>query len=153
VTLVICKSAIGQFTAGSITYTSTEDSHLRFFAQIQLWRRGSGLELAKTTARRTGMVVTGRSVGFSACNTTHMSMLENRKSPRKKMVLPVKLSMGEDSHLAHTLDISQTGARVGALRTQLQPGTVVSLRRGSKKADFRISWGSTARRHRSASRR
>ena len=75
------------------------------------------------------------------------------KSPRKKMVLPVKLSMGDDNHLAHTLDISHTGARLGALRTQLQPGTVVSLRRGSKKADFRITLGSTARRHRSTGRR
>jgi hypothetical protein len=39
-------------------------------------------------------------------------MLEKRKPPRKKMVLPVKLSMGEDNHLAHTLDISHSPIRI-----------------------------------------
>jgi PilZ domain len=67
-------------------------------------------------------------------------MLENRKSPRRKMVLPVKISLDKETVLAHTLDISHTGARLGALRTELKPGTVVSLRRGSKKADFRVTW-------------
>jgi hypothetical protein len=67
-------------------------------------------------------------------------MLENRKSKRRKMVLPVKVSIDRETLLAHTLDISHTGARLGALRQQLQPGMVVSLRRGSKKADFRITW-------------
>jgi hypothetical protein len=56
------------------------------------------------------------------------------------MVLPVKLVFEKDTFLAHTLDISHTGARLGALHTQLRPGTVVSLRRGSKKANFRVTW-------------
>jgi PilZ domain len=68
------------------------------------------------------------------------AMLENRKSPRRKMVLPVKISVAKETLLAHTLDISHNGARLGALRTELQPGTVVSVRRGSKKADFRVTW-------------
>ena len=45
-----------------------------------------------------------------------------------------------DPCLAHTLDITPSGARLGALRTQLQPGTTISLRRGPKKAEFRIEW-------------
>jgi hypothetical protein len=67
-------------------------------------------------------------------------MLEKRKSPRRKMVLPVKVSIDRVNHLAHTVDITDIGARLGALRTQLQPGTIISLQRGSKKAKFRVEW-------------
>ena len=67
-------------------------------------------------------------------------MLENRKLPRKKMVLPVKVTIDKATYLAHTVDITHTGARLGALRTQLQPGMIISLQRGSKKAKFRIAW-------------
>jgi hypothetical protein len=67
-------------------------------------------------------------------------MLERRKSPRKKMILPVKVSIDQNTHLAHTVDITGAGARVGGLRTQLQPGMVVDLQRGSRKAKFRIMW-------------
>src|ERR1700682_4619136 len=67
-------------------------------------------------------------------------MLNKRKSPRRKMVLPVKVSIDKVTHLAHTIDITHTGARLGALRTPLQPGMIISLQRGSKKAKFRITW-------------
>jgi hypothetical protein len=67
-------------------------------------------------------------------------MLENRRSPRRKMVLPVKVSVDKATHLAHTVDIADTGARLGGLRTQLQPGMIVSLQRGSHNAKFRIAW-------------
>ena len=56
------------------------------------------------------------------------------------MVLPVKVTLDAVNHLAHTIDITYTGARVGGLRTQLEPGTIISLQRGSKKAKFRIAW-------------
>jgi hypothetical protein len=67
-------------------------------------------------------------------------MFEKRKSQRKKMVLPVKISIDKVTHLAHTLDITGPGARLGGLRAQLQPGMNVILHRGSKKANFRIKW-------------
>ena len=69
-----------------------------------------------------------------------MPMSEKRTSPRRKMVLPVKVTIERVTHLAHTVDITPTGARLGALRTQLQPGMIISLQRGSKKAKFRIAW-------------
>ena len=56
------------------------------------------------------------------------------------MVLPVKLSSGDDTQIAHTLDITRGGARLGGLRTHLQSGETVLLQRGSKKARFRIVW-------------
>jgi hypothetical protein len=67
-------------------------------------------------------------------------MLEKRKSSRRKMVLPVKVSIDKGTHLAHTIDITHTGARIGGLRTELQPGMIISLQRGSNKAKFRIAW-------------
>jgi hypothetical protein len=67
-------------------------------------------------------------------------MLNKRKSPRRKMVLPVKVSIDKVSGLAHTLDVTPSGARLGALRGQLQPGTVITLQRGAKKAEFRVEW-------------
>jgi len=67
-------------------------------------------------------------------------MPEKRKTPRKQMVLPVRFSGAKDSLLAHTLDITPTGARIGAIRDRLKPGTIVDLQRGQKKAKFRIVW-------------
>lgn len=67
-------------------------------------------------------------------------MFEKRKSPRRKMVLPVKVSTDKVTLLAYTVDITDTGARVGGLRSQLQLGMIVSLQRGSHKAKFRIAW-------------
>ena len=56
------------------------------------------------------------------------------------MVLSVKVLTDKATHLAHTVDITHTGARIGSLRTTMQAGTNVSLQRGSKKAQFRVSW-------------
>lgn len=67
-------------------------------------------------------------------------MLEKRQSQRRKMVLPVKISIDKATHFVHTVDITPTGAKLGALRTELQLGTIVSLQRGTQKAKFRIAW-------------
>lgn len=56
------------------------------------------------------------------------------------MVLPVKFSLANESLMVHTLDITRSGARLGALRAQLQPGTIIDLQRGQKRAKFRIVW-------------
>ena len=44
-------------------------------------------------------------------------MLDRRKAQRSKVVLPVKISLTGSSHLAHTVDITCDGARLGGLRT------------------------------------
>jgi hypothetical protein len=67
-------------------------------------------------------------------------MLDKRKSTRRKMVLPVKVMIDQITHLAHTVDITESGARLGALRMQLKPGTIISLQRGSQRAKFQIAW-------------
>jgi len=67
-------------------------------------------------------------------------MMDKRKSQRRKMVLPVKVLIDQTTHLAHTVDITDNGARLGALRTELRPGTIISLQRGSQRAKFQIAW-------------
>ncbi len=67
-------------------------------------------------------------------------MLEKRKAPRRKMVLPVKVAISKSTHLLHTLDITPTGARLGALRTELRLGSEVTLQRGAKKGTFKVVW-------------
>jgi len=67
-------------------------------------------------------------------------MAEQRKNKRTKMVLPVKVSISGATHLAHTFDLTYVGARIGGLHTALKPDQIISLQRGSKKANFRVVW-------------
>jgi hypothetical protein len=48
------------------------------------------------------------------------------------MVLPVKLLVGEATQLAHTVDITCGGTRLGGLRAALQPGETVILQRNHR---------------------
>jgi hypothetical protein len=66
--------------------------------------------------------------------------MERRKAKRTKVVLPVKVSTSGASQLAHTCDLTYTGARIGGLHKELKNGEVVSLQRGSKKANFKVVW-------------
>jgi len=65
---------------------------------------------------------------------------------RTKMVLPLRLWPGEDNGqtaaplLAHTLDISPIGGRLGGLRTPLETGQTVTLQRGQHRFPFRVIW-------------
>ncbi|MFZ0284866.1 MAG: PilZ domain-containing protein [Terriglobales bacterium] len=65
---------------------------------------------------------------------------EQRKAKRTKMVLPVKVSISGATHLAHTFDLTYVGARIGGLHAELKPDQIISLQRGSKKANFRVVW-------------
>ena len=59
-------------------------------------------------------------------------MLNKRKSPRRKMVLPVKVSIDRVTHLAYNRYHRYRGP---AWRppNQLQPGTIISFNAGRKK--------------------
>ena len=73
-------------------------------------------------------------------------MVQKRQRKRTKMVLPLRVwldgsnGFSGDFQLVHTLDISQEGARLGGLRTQLMPGQVITLQRGIHKMQFCIKW-------------
>jgi TonB family protein len=65
---------------------------------------------------------------------------------RTKMVLPLRVWTDEHPgdatclQLAHTIDISPVGGRLGGLRTELAPGQTILLQRGQHKAAFRVVW-------------
>ncbi len=68
-----------------------------------------------------------------------------RRRDRNKAVLPVRIS-GNDvsgaaySELVHTLDVSQAGVRLGAVRRQLAVGSAIVLQYRQHKAEFRVVW-------------
>jgi hypothetical protein len=65
---------------------------------------------------------------------------------RTKMVLPLRVWLDEHPgevaalQLAHTIDISPIGGRLGGLRTELSPGQTIMLQRGGNRAPFRVIW-------------
>jgi hypothetical protein len=70
---------------------------------------------------------------------------KQRSVERSKAVLPVRIS-GNDisgevySELVHTLDVSRTGVRLGAVRRRLEVGGQVVLQYRQHKAEFRVVW-------------
>ncbi|HXP17734.1 MAG TPA: PilZ domain-containing protein [Terriglobales bacterium] len=68
-----------------------------------------------------------------------------RRHKRIKMVLPVRIS-GKDAannpvnELAHTLDITPNGARLGAIRQVLRTGDKLTLQYRQRKIQFRVVW-------------
>jgi hypothetical protein len=68
-----------------------------------------------------------------------------RSRNRQKAVLPVRVS-GIDvdnnsySDLVHTLDINDTGVRLGAVRSNLKLGSPLTLQYKQHKAEFRVVW-------------
>jgi TonB family protein len=69
-----------------------------------------------------------------------------QRCSRTKMVLPLRVWVGDPAdesgglQLAHTVDISPIGGRLGGLRTELLPGQTITLQRGQSKASFRVIW-------------
>lgn len=62
------------------------------------------------------------------------------------MVLPLRVWTDDEAHdiaplqLAHTLDISPIGGRIGGLRTPVEPGQTLTLQRGQQKTHVRVIW-------------
>ena len=68
-----------------------------------------------------------------------------RRQDRRKVVLPVRVR-GKDSsgasfeELAHTLDVTPAGVRLGAIRHQLAVPEQVTLSYRQRKMEFRVIW-------------
>ena len=68
-----------------------------------------------------------------------------RRATRAKMVLPVRVwgmdSLGKPfTQLAHTLDITATGARLSGFHSQLNLDDVIAIQYRHRKARFRVAW-------------
>ena len=76
-----------------------------------------------------------------------MSSVESnkRRGSRTKAVLPVRIK-GKDSNgkafeeLAHTLDVTATGVRLGSVRRELSVGDEVTILFRQRRMQFRVVW-------------
>src|ERR1039458_7431819 len=65
---------------------------------------------------------------------------------RTRMVLPLRVWPHDENgqnagpQLAHTVDISPVGGRLGGLRRPLQSGQTIMLQRGQNRSQFRVIW-------------
>ncbi len=65
-----------------------------------------------------------------------------RRSKRTKSVVPVRLWIAgsEDSHLAHTLDVSNHGVKLAGCRGEFKVGDKIEVLYRHKHAQFRVAW-------------
>jgi CheY-like chemotaxis protein len=75
--------------------------------------------------------------------TKALDCYHERKEERVRIELPVRLcraARGLKLQLAHTVDISNSGARLAGLGEPLELGEVVKLECGNREAPFRVVW-------------
>ena len=67
-----------------------------------------------------------------------------RRQKRARMVLPVRVTLNKGdrtfTYLAHTLDISYGGARIGGLRAEVATGEVVLVQHRNRKGRYVVRW-------------
>jgi hypothetical protein len=71
--------------------------------------------------------------------------MDKRRHKRVKMVLPLKVWSKDVSNksfneLAHTLDITPSGARLGAIRHLLKAGETVTIQYRQRRFPCRVVW-------------
>ena len=75
--------------------------------------------------------------------TTALACYHERKEERVRIELPVHLcraAPGRKLQFAHTVDISNSGARLAGLKEPLEVGEVLKLQCGNREAPFRVVW-------------
>jgi hypothetical protein len=75
-------------------------------------------------------------------------LIGKRRQKRKKMVLPIRLwtrnaNGVQTSHLAHTLDVSDHGVRLGGFTGSLKIDESVEIQYHHKRSRFRVVWMKT----------
>lgn len=73
------------------------------------------------------------------------TMIGKRRQKRIKMVLPVRIHWRDKANnhvneLAHTLDITPDGARLGGVRQELKVGDKVMVQYRQRKLQFQVVW-------------
>jgi PilZ domain len=65
-----------------------------------------------------------------------------RQSKRTKSVVPVRVFIAgsKDGHIAHTLDISNDGVKLGGCRGEMKVGDKIEIQYHHNQAQFRIAW-------------
>jgi hypothetical protein len=65
-----------------------------------------------------------------------------RQSTRAKSVVPVRvwIAGSKDIHLAHTLDVSNHGVKLGGCRGEIKVGDEIVIQYHQTHAQFRVTW-------------
>ncbi len=65
-----------------------------------------------------------------------------RRSKRTKSVIPVRVwaAGSKDNHLAHTLDVSNEGVKLGGYRGEIKVGDEIVVQYHQTHAQFRVTW-------------
>jgi len=68
--------------------------------------------------------------------------MSSRAKLRRKVVLAVSIirCSNQEKQLAHTLDITESSARLGGLSTRFESGEMIEIQRGAIKARFQVVW-------------
>lgn len=68
--------------------------------------------------------------------------MSTRAKLRRKVVLAVSIirCSNQEKQLAHTLDITESSARLGGLTTRFESGEMIEIQRGAIKARFQVVW-------------
>jgi len=69
--------------------------------------------------------------------------LDKRSVRRTKMVIGLKIPQPQSQApdlLVHTLDISSSGAKIGAVREWIQPGSILAIQRKHNRSLCRVMW-------------
>lgn len=74
--------------------------------------------------------------------TAALAQYHERREERVRIELPVRLCRPPDRKFqsAHTIDISNSGARLGGIAGALEAGEILMLECGNQKAPFRVVW-------------
>ncbi len=82
-------------------------------------------------------------IGASKLNNMEAKAFEKRTVKRTKMVVGLRVPRPQPHTpdvLVHTLDISSVGAKIGALREWIRPGSVLLIQRRHTRARCRVTW-------------
>lgn len=75
--------------------------------------------------------------------TTALASYQHRKEERVRMEFPVRVfrsGLEDEAQSAHTVDVSNSGARVAGLKEPLKAGEVVDVECGGQRAQFEVVW-------------
>jgi PilZ domain len=76
-------------------------------------------------------------------NKTDTRTLDKRNTKRTKMVVALRVPQERSAVadlLVHTLDISSSGAKIGALREWMEPGSALTVQRKHTRARCLVMW-------------
>jgi hypothetical protein len=68
------------------------------------------------------------------------SQTTSRRETKAVVTVRLWIAWSKDSHLAHTLDVSNHGVRLGGWGAEMKVGDKIEIQYRQKNAKFRVAW-------------